>query len=283
MRLLDGGEYIFDEHIPYYLQLKSVLEEKIDKRELKPGDQLPSEADICEEFGVSRTVVRQALKDLEYSGLVRKRKGKGTFVSEPKVLESFVQELGGFYQDMTDQQRTTHSEVIKLETLSVTQRVAKVLQMRANTKVILLRRLRFVDGAPFQLVSSYIPYKLCPTLLDADFREQSLYRFLEERGIFLMRGYRTIEAVRATEDEARKLDIEAGAPLIRIESIGYTEDGKPVEYYEAVHRGDRARFRVELVRKRVRGPQHDAGEVLSLSGMEVLPARAGKPSGKRRG
>ncbi len=283
MRLLDGGEYIFDEHIPYYLQLKSVLEEKIDKRELKPGDQLPSEAEICEEFRVSRTVVRQALKDLEYSGLVRKRKGKGTFISEPKVLESFVQELGGFYQDMTDQRRTTRSEVIKLELVSVPQRIAKVLQVRTSTKVILLRRLRFVDGAPFQLVSSYIPYKLCPALLEADFREQSLYRFLEERGIFLMRGYRTIEAVRAAEDDARKLDIEPGAPLIKIESIGYTEDGRPVEYYEAVHRGDRARFRVELVRKKVRGPQHDRGEVQSISGMEVLPATGAKPTGKRRG
>lgn len=282
MRLLDGGEYVFDERIPYYLQLESVLEEKIDKRELKPGDQLPSEADICEEFRVSRTVVRQALKELEYSGLVRKRKGKGTFVSEPKVLESFVQELGGFYQDMAEQKRMTHSEVIKLETLSVTQRIAQVLQVRTNTKVILLRRLRFVDGAPFQLVSSYIPYRLCPALLDGDFRDQSLYRFLEEQGIFLSRGYRTIEAVRATENDARKLDLEVGAPLIRIESIGYTEDGTPVEYYDAVHRGDRARFRVELVRKRVRGPQRDNGERLSLSGMEILPAAAGKPSGKRR-
>ncbi|HUX19713.1 MAG TPA: GntR family transcriptional regulator [Spirochaetia bacterium] len=286
MGLLGGNTFVFDERIPYYIQLKSVLEEKIEKRELRPGDKLPSEAEICGEFQVSRTVVRQALKDMEYSGLIRKRKGKGTFVSEPKVLESFVQELGGFYQDMTAQHRVTRSEVVRLEAVQVSTRIAKVLRLRGNAKVVLLERVRFVDEIPFQLVTSYLPYKLCPSLLDADFANRSLYRFLEEQGIFLARGYRTIEAVQATDEDARRLAIEPGAPLIRIESIGYTEDGTPVEYYDAVHRGDRARFRVELVRKRVRESPNETGigpGIVSLSGMEVLPAlgsRKGTPKGR---
>lgn len=285
MGALTGNQFSFDERIPYYLQLRSVLEEKIDKRELRPGDKLPSESEICNEFRVSRTVVRQALKDLEYEGLIVKKKGKGTFVSEPKVLESFVQQLGGFYQDMAAQKRSTRSVVLGLEATRVNRRIAAILHLRTNAKVILLKRLRFVDEDPFQLVTSFIPYKLCPELLSADFTNQSLYRFLEDRGIFLACGYRTIEAVRATGEEARKMDIEPGTPLIRIMSIGCTDDGTPVEYYEAVHRGDRARFRVELVRKRVRDRTKEGGspEIVSLSGMEVLPARSEKPAaGKMR-
>lgn len=282
MGVMADGDFVFDERLPYYLQLKSVLEEKIDRRELRPGDRLPSEAELCEEFGVSRTVVRQALREMEYEGLIVKKKGKGTFVSEPKIVESFVQQLSGFHQDMAAQNLSTHSVVISLASVECGRHIAKILGLRANSRVVLLKRLRFVEEDPIQLVSSYIPFRLCPDLLSADFREQSLYHFLEERGIFISRGYRTIEAVGATAEDVRHFHLEPGSPMIRIESVGYTEDGTPVEYYEAVHRGDRTRFRVELVRKRVRdtagGPRRARQGGTALSGIEVLPAGAGGAS-----
>lgn len=285
MGILAADDFVFDKRLPYYLQLKSVLEEKIDRRELRPGDKLPSEAELCDKFGVSRTVVRQALKDMEYEGLIIKKKGKGAFISEPKILESFVQQLTGFHQDMAAQKRSTRSTVIELDTISCSRRITKILGLRSNARVVLLKRLRFVDDDPIQLVSSYIPYRLCPELLSADFRSQSLYHFLEERGIFLARGYRTIEAVGATAEEASHLGLEPGSPTIRIESIGYTAEGTPVEYYEAVHRGDRTRFRVELVRKRVRKTGDSRGQSIpadpTLFGIEVLPTTIPESTSKR--
>lgn len=279
-RLLEGKRFSFDEHLPYYLQLKSLLEEKIDKGELRPNDKLPSEAEICGEFEISRTVVRQALREMEYEGLIFKRKGKGAYVSQPKILETFVQKPSGFYEDMKAQQRKTHSRVLRLELVRAGRRVAKVLQTRTGSRVVLLRRLRFVEDDPVQLVSSYLPHKLCPELLEADFADRSLYAFLEEHGIFLARGSRIIEAVRATDEEARQLNVETGAPLLRIESVGYREDGTPVEYYEAVHRGDRTRFRVELVRERVRHPKREPAAATrgAAWGIEVIPVNAGGTS-----
>ncbi len=95
-----------------------------------------------------------------------------------------------------------------------------------------------------------------------DLTDRSLYAFLEkEGGIFIARGRRYIEAVLANETEAYLLDIERGAPLLMLDSVSFDESGQPVEYYHAVHRGDRSRFEVELVRTHDQSkltPEHGA-------------------------
>lgn len=239
-----------DDKIPYYLQVKDRLQELIDQQTLKPGDKLPSEVELCEGFGVSRTVIRQALQELEYEGLVRRRKGIGSFVAEPKVVETFVQKLSGFAEDMATQKIETHARVLRNETIPATARVAEYLGLAPETLVVVLERLRFVGQEPVQISTSYMPYSLCRKVLRADFTHQSLYEFLAEHGFFLVRGYRTIEAVRANEMEASLMEVDIGTPMLMIDSVGYLEDGTPIEYYHAIHRGDRTRFRVELMRTR---------------------------------
>ncbi len=86
--------------IPYYIQVKKALQEYIEHGERQPGDQLPGELELCRMFDVSRTVIRQALREMEYGGLIVREKGKGTFIAEPKIGESLVQYLTGLYQDM---------------------------------------------------------------------------------------------------------------------------------------------------------------------------------------
>jgi GntR family transcriptional regulator len=248
--MIDLGKIDLDDRIPYYLQVKDRLEELIDKQVLKAEEKLPTEAELCEYFGVSRTVIRQALQELEYDGLIHRRKGIGSFVAEPKILESFVQKLSGFYDDMAAQNLEVHSTVLKNELMPASPRVAKYLGLAPDSPVVVLERLRFVRDEPVHIVTSYLPHALCPEVLQGDFRNRSLYRFLEEHGFFLAHGYRIIESVRASDKEASLLNVEASAPMLLIDSIGYLADGTPIEYYHAVHRGDRTRFRVELVRVR---------------------------------
>ena len=85
-----------DSYIPLYIQVMDVLSEYIEGGDGKPGEQLPGEPELCRLFDVSRTVIRQALKELEYKGLITRTKGRGTFVAEPKIRESLFQELTGF-------------------------------------------------------------------------------------------------------------------------------------------------------------------------------------------
>jgi GntR family transcriptional regulator len=99
------------------------------------------------------------------------------------------------------------------------------------------------------LVTTYLPYEICPELLDVDLTNRSLYEYLEqEHGIQIARGKRYLEAVAANQVEAQYLGVNVGAPLILLDSVSYLSDGKPLEYYHAVHRGDRSRFETELIR-----------------------------------
>lgn len=240
--------------VPYYIQLKEALQHLIKDGNLKPGDQLPSEPELCQLYQVSRTVVRQALQEMHHSGLIVRRKGKGTFIAEPKISENLVQKLTGFYQDMTEKGHHPVSKVLRHDVIPASQRVAKSLNIAPKTQVFCIERLRFVDNEPIVLVTTYLPYDLCPTLADVDLGNQSLYAYLEEAcDLLIVRGRRVIEAVAANEREAKLLKVEEGVPLILLDSVSFLEDGTPIEYYHAVHRGDRSQFEVELVRIQEQG------------------------------
>jgi GntR family transcriptional regulator len=244
----------FESRVPYYIQLIGILKEKVQSGAWAPGDQIPGEQDLCELYKVSRTVVRQALRELELEGVIHRRKGKGTFISLPKISEGLVQKLTGFYQDMVERGRKPVTKVLHQNVGPANEKVARFLNINPGDDVIDILRLRFVNEEPILLVTTYIPYKLCPALATVDLTNRSLYEFLEtEAGIFIAKGRRYIEAVLANEAEAGLLGIERGAPLIKLDSISYSENGQPIEYYQALHRGDRSRFEVELLRFREGG------------------------------
>lgn len=240
--------------IPYYVQLKEALRAPIEQGIWQPGDQIPGESDLCRLFDVSRTVVRQALNELNFEGLITRIKGKGTFVAEPKISESLIQKLTGFYQDMVDRGHKPVTLVLSQQVVPANAKVAGRLGLGPGALVIDIERLRFVQDEPIVLVTTYLPYALCPRLAQADLSNQSLYAFLEkECGLVIARGRRVIEAVTASEYEAHYLQVAKGAPLILLDSVSYLADGTPIEYYRAFHRGDRSRFEVELVRIREQG------------------------------
>lgn len=248
-----------DSAIPYYVQVKETIQALIHAGVWQPGEQLPGEPDLCRMFAVSRTVIRQALNDLVNKGLLFRAKGKGTFVAQPKIRESLVQRLTGFYQDMVEQGHTPQAQILRQESVPAHPKVAGLLEIEPGTPVIAIERLRLVQDTPIQLVTTYIPAALCPALLEVDLTNQSLYAFLEQScGVFIARGRRSIEAVPANEREARLLDVQAGAPLILLDSVSFSSDGTPIEYYHALHRGDRTRFEVELIRVKEHGRQNDA-------------------------
>ena len=236
-------------YIPFYVQVQDALKEYIKHGDAAPGDQLPSEPDLCRSFNVSRTVIRQALQGLENEGLIVRHKGRGTFVAEPKIGESLFQELTGFHQDMSQKGHPPVSRVLKQTIIPANAKIAAALQLAPETPVIRIDRLRFVDDEPIVLVTTYLPHAICPGLVETDLTHRSLYAYLQkEYGLEIARGRRILEAIVASEYEAQLLEVNEGAPLISLESISYLEDGTPLEYYHALHRGDRSMFEVELIR-----------------------------------
>lgn len=253
--MLDARDTIFSDHridpfkpIPYHVQVYQAIEQII-STSMRPGDQLPGEPRLCELLGVSRTVIRQALDQLLRDGLILRVMGKGTFVAEPKIPEGLVGSLSGFHEDMVAKGYTPVSRVLVQHRIKAPVKVARSLEISTNTDVIELRRVRYVNNTPIQLVTTYLPYARCPSVLDADLTHRSLYGHMREKhGLEIARGKRIIEAVLANDEEADLLGVPIGAPLLMVDSVSFLPDGTPIEYYHAVHRSDRARFEIEVAR-----------------------------------
>jgi GntR family transcriptional regulator len=237
--------------LPFYHQLKEILRDDIAERALAPGDRLPGDHELCDRYGVSRPVVRQALADLQHEGVLERVRGRGTFVAPQRTSQGLVQTLTGLYDDVAALGRHLRSEVRALAVTAADADVAARLQIAPDTEVILIERLRFVDGEPWVYAVSHVPAVLAPDLVDQDLREQSLYGLLEGRyGLRLMRSHRTVEAHSAGPDLARDLQVPHMAPVLKLTNVSFDAEGTPLETFVAYHRADRSRFEVELERPR---------------------------------
>jgi GntR family transcriptional regulator len=235
--------------MPFYFQLKQILIGDIRRRGLQPGDRMEGEHELCEEYGVSRTVVRQALSELEAEGIVERLKGRGTFVARQKTPEGLVKSLTGLFEEATARGARVHSDVRRLEIVPADEQVASSLEIERGESVVLIERLRYVDDEPWVLTVTQLPSILVPGLVNEDLRDKSLYTLLEDKyNISLRRASRSVEAAVAGDRLARCLGIDRSAAVLVLRSIVRTTGDRPVELFVAYHRGDRSRFDVELDR-----------------------------------
>lgn len=232
--------------VPCHFQLSEMLRQEIEAGRWKVHDQIPVEEDLCAHFSLSRTTVRKALDALVNLGLLRREQGRGTFVAEPKLVEGLVNRPIGFFDDMAERGIKVVSRVLSLEKIVPPATVGRELELAPGAAVIEVRRVRSILDQPVVFVSSFVPYDLCPSLLEADLTNMGLYKFLREHGGFqTSRAKSFVEAVSADDMEAELLGVEVGAPLMMIESTVYLADGRPIDYFKARHRGDRLRLIVE--------------------------------------
>jgi GntR family transcriptional regulator len=244
-----GGSIDKASPVPYYYQLRQVLERAVGNGALAIGDKIPTEAALCERYSVSRTVVRQALGDLERTGLVTRVKGRGTFVAPPKVSEFVAQSLTSLHEDLTGRGERLETKVLRLELEPVSPHVAQMLELPESEQIVLLERLRFLRGEPLVVTTAHMPYSLCAPILELDMSERSLFGTYErELGYKLHRGTRAIESRAASAEVARHLGVTEGEPVLVFSGVTYLEDDRPIEYFVGIHRGDRSRFETELFR-----------------------------------
>jgi DNA-binding GntR family transcriptional regulator len=244
----DPSTTVGAEPVPKYFRIKQAVLQRIATGVWAPGAMIPSEVELCREFGVSRTTARKAVSDLAYEGRLNVVQGKGTFVAIPKVEEHFIQRAFGIHEDMQRRGITLTTQVLRQEVEEASPEVARRLELRRGEPVHLIVRLRFVDEEPMLISTTYVPYSLCPDLTKEDLTECSLYALLRDRyGLAIARGERRLEAVAADGREARLLDIALGSPLLLLDSVAYAADGRPFEHSVALQRGDRTTVEVEFL------------------------------------
>ena len=232
--------------LPKYYQLEGVLREQVARWE--PGQSVPSEAELCQTYGVSRTTARKALDDLTREGLFYRVQGKGTFVARPKVSERFAQHTVGFYEDMVSRGYSVHTDVREQTVIEAPGHIAGKLNLMTGEGVVKLVRVRYIAAEPILISTTYLPHRMCPGLEWEDLSDTSLYAVLRERyGILAARGTRTIGAASCTEEEATLLGIAATVPLLVLTTTMYDVKGQPIEYGFARHRADRSEIEIEVV------------------------------------
>jgi len=240
--------------MPLYHQLKQLIVAEIQREGLQPGDRLPGDFELCERYGVSRTVARQALLELEFEGIVERERGRGTFVAPQRTSEGIGDSLIGRFEEVSARGGQHSTQVLRLEKVPASETVAKDLALDVGTPVVEIDRLRLVDGRPWAFTVTQLTESIGEPLLTEDLSDVSLYGLLENRhGVRFASGQRSIEAQAAGPALARALDIRVGAPLLVLRGVARDEDGTPLERFTAFHRGDLARFDVSVRRDQPTG------------------------------
>ncbi|NJQ15008.1 GntR family transcriptional regulator [Streptomyces bohaiensis] len=227
---------------PLHARISEDLRGRIHDRELSPGDLLPSESALQEQFSVSRSVVRQALATLEAEGLVRRAKGRGTVVAPRGELHRNVALSSGLMAQLQQRGARTTTEVLRLEQTEPPQHVTSL-----GERVTVLERLRRVDGEPAAFIRTYLPVAIGSALDRAALTDTSLHQLVGEvTGRRVADGRRTILAVAAAPPLHAVLGVAAGAPLLLLEGTSVDQDGRPVEEFSTWHRSDRIAFDLTL-------------------------------------
>ena len=226
--------------VPLYKQIVLSLRDDIAAGKYRPGDKLPSEAELMYEFGVSRITVRSAVKELEESGLVVRARGKGTFVSSGDKLVYAADDQESFSRSCQLSGKTASTQVIELSFTYPTLRDAKFLGVDDTVRVLRSRRLRSVDGEPTLLETNC--YSDALSFLVNEDLTGSLMEVLESHGIGLGRNVRTLEVCFATDYEASCLNVEEGSPLLLFVDKRYGADDKPLFISRQVYCTERLKF-----------------------------------------
>lgn len=233
--------------IPFYFQLAELLTREIETGRWDVGDRLPSEPAICKQFGVSRTTVRQALAALESEGLIRRERGRGTFVGK-RESGWLLQSAHGFHEEAERAGHAVQSRVLRRRVEPLPGWASDALRLRPGSDGVTVERLRWIDHDLVMYVISHFPAGVAEALLDADLETGSLYRVLEERlGLVVAGGRRVVEAASAEGELAELLEVEQGSPLLHVEAVSWDHRLQPFESYRAWHRADRTKIDVHVV------------------------------------
>lgn len=231
-----------DIELPFYEQIRRTIVEAVEAGRIVPGDAIPGEYELCRIFGVSRTAVRQALGSLEHDGMISRVKGKGTFLSATKARETIANRLAGLFEDVTDRGGVVTSRVLRREFVKADAHIAAQLELSVGAEVLMLDRLRFVDGLPWSLSTTWLPKAVGALLEGADLVGGSLYKALEAAGVVGVSGQRVLDAVLTDARTAELLEVEPQSPAMRLSSVTRDADGVPIESFVALHRGDMSSF-----------------------------------------
>jgi GntR family transcriptional regulator len=221
------------------------------------GEAIPSERQLSTNFGVSRLTVRAALDDLVREGHLIRRRGAGTFVSEPKIAQELT--LTSFTADMQQHGLHPASRTIEFNVVTAGARLGRLLHVSPSERIVVAKRLRIADGEAMAIEDLHVRQALVPGLAGRELENGSFYDLLQSRyGITIVGGAQTVEPTVTNEEESELLGVPLHSPAFLFERVTRSSQGDLVEYVRSIYRGDRYRLVSEL------GAAGAAGRALTM-------------------
>lgn len=231
-----------DEAIPFYKQLKEKILEDIEMGKLKHGDKLPSERELADIYGISRMTARHTLSILEREGVVERRVGAGTFISNNKIEMDFIT-FNSFTNIMLNRGFIPSTQILSIKKLKAKPFLAHKFNLPAGEEMLAIKRLRLVNEMPISIEESFLPEKLAPNIDKIITDNSSLYQILESQyGIVLVKAKTHMQVTFSTESESKLLKIRSESPCILQEAVAYDRNEQEMEFSTSLTRSDIVRF-----------------------------------------
>lgn len=229
-------------YVPRYVTIERSLRERI--ATMQPGDKLPSDAELCEEFGVSRMTARHAVQSLVHNGLVTRIPGRGTFVARPPVRRQ-MGSLLSFTEEMRRRGLEASSRVLSRSREAPTEAEVAQLGLASGEQVVVVRRLRLANEVPMSIERAAL-HPALEAVLDEDLEAGSLHQAMTRLGRVPTMAQGTLTSRLAATEEARLLDLSSPAPMLIERRLITDQHGRPIEFTESCYAGERYVFDIEL-------------------------------------
>jgi GntR family transcriptional regulator len=218
--------------------------------EFLPGEQIPTEKDLCETYQVSTITARQAILNLVNEGLIVRRQGKGSFIKEGlKNIKNIktLQLKGDIQEIIPEGLDTLKVKVLDIHKILAPKKVANLLDIQEGREVILVRRTRHDNNIPVSYIKNYLPLEFGEKIKREDLYLYPMLDILRNRlKIPLLGGIQYVEAIIADYDIASALSISITSPILYLETIIFGKQKKPVEFVQTFYRPDQFRYSVNL-------------------------------------
>ncbi len=219
-----------------YEAIAEDIRSSIESGSLQPNEKLPTVVELCELYDASKITVRHAIMRLTELGLVASRRGSGTYVKSPSAIHDDSLVVGvsdrarGFTAEHANPDETVASAVYDFKIVNPGHEIARRLDIQDEDFTYYVCRVRLLNDVPITIEYTYMPLDLIPGLKQRHVNG-SIYSYIrDELGLAIASFHRAIRAVAATDEEAARLDISPGDPLLEFEQIGFLDSGEPFEY-----------------------------------------------------
>jgi GntR family transcriptional regulator len=237
-----------DNPLPLHSQLTDIIKSRIKLGTYPPGTRLPSEREICEEFSISRTTVRETLRQLKKEGLIHVMAGRGAFIKPPKRDITVQISLDGYTSDLQRLGKDPSSKLLSAGViLSPDKNLVERMGLLSGDEVIRVERLRLNENNPLALHTVYLNHRFCPQILDHNLSHISLFSSLRDKyGLKIRTASEEIFAALATPQERKLLSLPHPSAVLQCERTTFLENGQVIEYSRATYCGEFYRLVMNL-------------------------------------